>query len=297
VVVSDLLPAGVRIYQGSLTASQGTCDSGTPGQPLDRLTCGLGTLVPVDPMVPGSGTASISFEVITDASIPAGDVLVNEASVSSDFEDIDNSDNQARVERTVLAAADLSVSKTSVGENVTGYDATLDRLIENDVAGAVTAGKVLRYEISVQNNGPSDSQNVTISDALPGTPLPGPVTFLSADGADCRPDAVANDTLSCSAGTLAAGERRTFDVYVFVDPSVPAATVLANCATVLTGASNTVPPGAPQTLPGGGPTRSLTWDPLTTNNTNVCTNTTVDKTKGTGVVSEFDASENDSRPL
>jgi uncharacterized repeat protein (TIGR01451 family) len=281
VVVSDLLPEGVRLYQGSLSITKGGvttttgCDGGTPGDPLNRIVCGLGTLEAPDATDPTLVTsATITFQVITDASIPAGAVLVNEADVTSDTRDNDNSDNHSRAENTVLAAADLTVTKSNVGENVTGYNATLDRLIENDVAGAVTAGMVLRYEVTVQNNGPSDSQSVTISDALPNTPLPGPLTFLSANGANCRPSAAATDTLSCSVGTLAAGERRTFDIYVRVDPSVPPTTVLENCVTALTGASNTIPPGGPAAPPTGGPTQTLTWDPLITNNTN-CTDTTV----------------------
>ncbi len=282
VVVSDLLPEGVTIYQGSLSTvsnlgtPKGSCDGGTSGEPLNRIVCGLGTLDavaanPMNQLATDVTSVTITFEVVVDASVPAGNVLVNEANVTSDTFELDNDDNQARTENTVLAAADLSLSKSSVGENVIGYSATLDRLLENDIVGAVTAGMVLRYQVSVQNDGPSDSQNVTISDALPSTPLPGPVTFLSSDGADCRPNAVDNDTLFCSVGTLAAGERRTFDVYVFVDPSVPATTLLTNCVTALTGSSNVVPPGVPPSLLTGGPTQSLTFDPLTTNNTNVCT--------------------------
>ena len=285
VVVSDLLPPNVRLYQGSLTATKGTgalevpvaCDGGTAGEPLDRIVCGLGKLDPVkNPVDPLARTsARITFQVIVDASTPAGTVLLNDANVTSDTFERDNDDNYAHTENTVLAAADLSVFKTSVGQNVIGFNATLNRQLENDIANQVTAGKVLRYEISVQNNGPSDSQNVTISDLLPSTPLPGPVTFLSADGAVCRPNAAtANDTLFCSVGTLAAGDRRTFDIYVLVDPSVPTGTLLTNCANGLAGASNTVPPGAPPLPPTGGPTQTLTWDPLTANNTG-CNITTV----------------------
>jgi uncharacterized repeat protein (TIGR01451 family) len=56
VVLQDRLPGGVRIYQGSVVATldpagaaplvtlpAGTCATGTPGDPLDKLTCGLGT--------------------------------------------------------------------------------------------------------------------------------------------------------------------------------------------------------------------------------------------------------------
>jgi uncharacterized repeat protein (TIGR01451 family) len=276
VVVTDLLPAGVTIYQGSLTTTKGTCDGGTPGEPLNRIVCGLGTLDAVqNPQPPSEVTsATITFQVIVDASTPAGDVVINEANVTSDTYDADNDDNQAHTENTVLAAADLSVSKSSVGQNIVGYNATLDRLLQDDVANAATAGMLLRYQIQVQNNGPSDSQNVTLRDVLPSVPLPGPLTFLSADGADCRPDTANADSLFCSVGTLAAGARKTFDLYVLVDSSVPAGTLLTNTVTALNSGSNTVPPGAPPAIPGLDPDRPLTWDPETTNNT-ASNNTTI----------------------
>ena len=200
VVVMDRLPFGVRIYQGSLavvvdntgtpnpppvTLPAGACTTGTPGAVLDQLKCGLGVLQ-------SGATATITFQVITDASLAAGTVLENDALVYSDSFDVDNTDNMANAQNTVLTASDLSVAKSAVGEEVTGYDATLHAFQIAEATNRVTAGKILRYQIQVQNSGPCDSLNVTLQEDLP-VPVVIPalpteaVTFLWADGASCRP--------------------------------------------------------------------------------------------------------------
>ena len=276
VVLFDRLPAGVQIYQGSLTAPAGVnCQSGTPGDPLDQFKCGLGTIL-------SGESKNISFQVVTDADLPAGTVLENDAAVQSDTFDSDTSDNSAFVQNTVLAAADLTLSKSAVGEKVTSYDSNLNRFIIQDTANEVSAGMLLRYTIQVQNDGPSDSQNVTIQDTLPATPTPGPLTLDHVEGATCSPSSVDANTLFCDVGTLQAGARKTFHVYVQVDPSVADNTVLTNTADALRSNSNTVPPGAPPAIPGLEPTRVLTWDPLTTNNSST-NNTTVSAVADVGV--------------
>ena len=93
------------------------------------------------------------------------------------------------------------------------------------------------------------------------------MTFVRSVGADCRPDSVNQQILFCSLGLMRAGDRKTFDIYVRVDPSVPAFTSLTNTALALSGQSNTTPPGPPPNPPTGGPTQTLTWDPNTIDNT------------------------------
>jgi len=288
VILSDRLPPGVKIYQNSMVVTKdpegatgptpitpSPCQTGAPGDPLDRLECTLGTLWNGD-------SVTVVFQVITDADIPAGTVLENDAVVYSDAFDDDTANNSAFTQNTVLAASDLSASKSAIGEVVTSYNSALNRFIIQDVANQVTAGQMLRYTIAVQNNGPSDSQNVTVQDTLPSAPMPGPLYFDHADGATCRPSDVDANILFCSLDKLSAGERKTFDVFVKVDPAVSDATLLTNTALALSGASNTIPPGTPPDLPAGGPTGPLTWDPSTANNTS-SNNTTVSAMADVGI--------------
>jgi len=282
-IVTDRLPPGVTIVPGSLTVSivngtqtTGTCATGTPGEPLDRFTCGLGDLrsVPV-------GVATIVFDALVAPNVPDGTVLENDVCVGSDIFDNNNANNCAHNQTIVKTSADMAIAKTSVGSNKVGYNATLRKFQFQDIVGQVTAGGQLRYEITVQNDGPSDSLNVTVKDTLPQPfAIPGsppnlnPVTYLRADGADCRPDEQNQNILFCSLGTMAAGSRKTFDIYVLVDPAVPNATVLTNRVDLLE--APTSPPNQPGPVPPTPPepTLPLTQDPNEANDF-ATTNTTV----------------------
>ncbi|MEO8083525.1 MAG: CHRD domain-containing protein, partial [Ardenticatenales bacterium] len=280
VFVTDRLPPGVTILPGSVVATvdnmaplpAGTCETGTPGDPADRLVCGLGTLLGVETGVRRGAT--ITYDVLVDPSLQAGAVLENDAFVASDVFDPFNQNNHTHVELVVDTDADLSTSKTAIGQNVIGYDVANQRFTLADQANRVTAGLVLHYELAVQNNGPSDSNNVTLSDVLPAG-----VRLLRVNGASCRPTEVGGSTLYCTVGDMPVGSRRTFDIYVTVDQAVANNTVLQNCVTSLfLGAT---PPGQPPALPPPAPTLPLTDDPLSTNN-QACNNTTVNAVADVG---------------
>jgi len=267
VVLTDRLPAGLFLYPGSvvITGGAGNCEIGTPGQPLDRMTCGLGNII-------AGGSRTVVFQVVTSPHLHAGVPLDNDAFVYSDIFDPFNANNYAHTQTLVNAWADVAISKTAVGEVKTSWDATLRRFVVQELANQVTAGHVLRYEIAVWNNGPSDARNVTVRDVLPPTSQ---VKFLRAHGASCRPDELSQNILYCGVGRLRPGEKITFDIYVLVDSAVPAGTVLNNLAQVLAGPNSPafVPP-----LPANLPVGPLTNDPYTStaiaNSTNTATNLT-----------------------
>ncbi len=179
VTLVDDLPEGVTIVPGSLDVSQGSCNTGS-----QQVSCGLGTME-------NGSDASLSFHVYVDPSLDPTTVLINDAIVQSDDYDGDNSNNFASTAMTVNTWADMEITKLSVGENLTGYDSQRREFIIEDLAGQVTSGRMLRYEITVQNSGPSDGRGVQILDLLPGQSDSGldndPVTFLSASEATCEP--------------------------------------------------------------------------------------------------------------
>lgn len=276
VIVRDRLPAGVTIVPGTLVATifdpndvpidTGNCETGTPGDPFDLLECGLGKMHNTDDPFEDDENenlrvrAVITFQVAVDSSIAPGTVLENDVSVTSDSVDVDNTNNLAHTQTIVNTWADMVITKLSVGENVIGWDANLRRNILQDLPGQVTAGRGMRYEITVQNTGASDAQNVQILDLLPGQTDTGlthdPVIFLHADGADCRPldhqqeigvfgpgGGKFGQVVWCDLGTIPAGARRTFDIYVATDPAIPDATEMDNGVFVWWGASS--PPAQP----------------------------------------------------
>jgi uncharacterized repeat protein (TIGR01451 family) len=108
----------------------------------------------------------------------------------------------ARMETTVGTEADLGISKI-------------------DSVDPVIAGDSLVYTIRVDNNGPSDAQDVVVTDLLPAG-----VTLVSTSG--CAEDPAGVPV--CSLGTIAAGGFSEYTINVAVNPSAPA--VITNTATV-----------------------------------------------------------------
>ena len=93
VVVKDTLPAEVRVL--TVTPSVGSCTAGIPGNPLQPLTCTIGSMVP-------AGFATIAVEVRVDSNVPAWRVINNNATVSSAASDPNNGNNSATAAVTVF---------------------------------------------------------------------------------------------------------------------------------------------------------------------------------------------------
>ncbi len=116
-------------------------------------------------------------------SAAAAGTIVNTAVVSSDTPDPDPGNNSSTDETAVAVSADVGVMKTGS-------------------PSPVTIGDTLTYTVTVTNAGPSDAQDVTLTDTLPAGltggeySLDGGITFQPWTGA-------------ATLGTLAAGAFRT----------------------------------------------------------------------------------------
>ena len=137
----------------------------------------------------------------------------NTASVSSDLGDPDTANNSDFELTTIHTSADLEITKT-------------------DSPDPVTAGGNLTYTITVTNHGPSESQDLDISDATPtGT------TFVSLTvPADwVRTDSVAvggTGTITAHTTELHAGNSRQFTLVVNVNANVASGSTIENSVTV-----------------------------------------------------------------
>lgn len=226
-VLKDALPA--QVTGVSVTSTGNTCTAGVPGDASQPLTCNMGNIANG-----GFETATIIARVLSDT--PSGTILFNQARVTADSPDPDNSNNIKSESTTVSTAANLALTKT-------------------DSPDPVLAGNTLKYELTITNTGPSNAGNVTLTDSLPPTTQ---VTFVSATiAAPATGSCVYNplpNTVSCSFnGSLTVGPAWKVLIEVTVNPSVPAGTVLNNTAT----ASSSTP------------------DPTPANNTNIAAATTV----------------------
>ena len=174
VTVTDNLPANF-VYV-SATPSQGTCDEAS-----SVVTCGLGT-------VANGGSATVQIAVTPQS---AG-TSTNTASVQTTAIDLVPGNNDASESTTVLPApqlADLALTKA-------------------DSPDPAVAGGALTYNITVENNGPSNATGVTLTDNLPGG-----VTYQSATPSQGSCDE-SGGTVTCNLGAIAGGGSATAAIHV-----------------------------------------------------------------------------------
>jgi uncharacterized repeat protein (TIGR01451 family)/fimbrial isopeptide formation D2 family protein len=185
VTLDDPLPApGIRLV--AVRTDIGTC---TPTD--DALHCDIGRLEP---------GAKATVTVGARGAIVGSHV--NRATATTTTAQSDVTNDAAEAEVDVLPLVDLAIVKRG--------PATVD------------AAGTIRYELDVQNRGPSDATGVQVQDVLPaGT------TFAGADPG-C---AEAGGTVRCAVGDLAVGDSRTIHVDV-VAPFAVAGRSLTNVATV-----------------------------------------------------------------
>jgi len=204
VLLKDFLPAGVTIDSVSSSGAS-SCKAGVPGDPFRPTVCAYDSLAPTD-------VRTMTIQVTIDAGVLG--TIHNDARVSSDTFDPNNSNDLATEPTTVGASADLEVTKA-------------------DLPDPVVAGTRLTYELTLVNHGPSNAKDVVVEDTLPAEVTFQSVAISDEDGTCVLIDVPPN-TVSCRLGTLAPNEgspvRITIDV--LVHPDVPDGTVLDDEATV-----------------------------------------------------------------
>lgn len=204
VVVSDPLPTEVSFISASPT--QGTCmHDGSPTGGL--VTCNLNTM--------GDGdVVTITITTRVDASF-TGTSVSNTANVSSGTTD-PNPGNDDTETTTITQEADISVGKI-------------------DNPDPVVAGEVLTWTITIDNNGPSDAQNVDMTDVLPSG-----VTLVGGSVTPSQGSCVEGSTITCSIGTVPAQDSATVVFSVIVDSDFPGSSI-SNSATVTTSTTDPTP--------------------------------------------------------
>ncbi|WP_454055334.1 SdrD B-like domain-containing protein [Clostridium sp. Marseille-Q7071] len=189
VVLTDAIPP-------EITGAEFSTDGGSTFNPWPG-SLDIGTL-------PAGETINILIRGTVSPS--ATGIISNTAEVSSTTPDPNPSNNTSTVDVEVIAPveADVSVVKTA---------------IPNPVA----PGEVLTYTIVVANAGPSDAQNVVLTDSIPSSII-GPEFSTNGGGT------FSSWPGSLNIGTLPAGQTRTILIRGTVSPS--ATGVIANTATV-----------------------------------------------------------------
>jgi uncharacterized repeat protein (TIGR01451 family) len=157
---------------------------------------------PTGGTLPAGGTETFQLVVHVNANVPAGAALTDTATVSSSTADSNTANNSASFTSTTATRADLAISKTG--------------------PASASAGQNVTYTLSVTNTGPSDAQNVMVSDMLPSGE-----SFVSASVGSGSGTTYSSGNL----GTLAAGGSRVITVVAHVSSS-PGSSTLTDTATV-----------------------------------------------------------------
>ncbi|HWW60550.1 MAG TPA: hypothetical protein VN181_04200, partial [Thermoanaerobaculia bacterium] len=203
VTLTDTLPAGVSFV--SMTQNSG------PAANCTGATCTIALL-------PVSSTATFTLVGHVASSVANGASLVNTATVSTATSDPNSGNDTATSTATVSTSADVGISKTG--------------------PASAPAGSTVHYTITVTNAGPSDAQNVVVTDA-PGANT----TFVSMTQLTGPPFSCVS--MTCSAATFAAGATATFDVALSVSPT--ATGTISNSANVTTTTTDPNPGNATTT--------------------------------------------------
>lgn len=221
VVVTDTLPAQVSFVSAAVGGGAGVC-SALAGSPT-VVQCTLGD-------VADGGVREITIQTAVSSSVANGTAIANTASVGSSTPDPDAANNSDSEATTVNTQADLWIDKTA--ELLTGNPS---RSIRFTLTVYNKPGCEADDALSCGNGGPSDAQNVVVTDVLPLDPKKVRVLVVSQN---CT-YAQAAHTVTCTvAGALPAGQFASFIIDVQVAGSVGS---LTNNASVV---SSTADPNA-----------------------------------------------------
>jgi large repetitive protein len=201
---TDPLPSGVTFTSISQTTGPASsCSTPSVGS-NGTVSCSVSSL---------AATTSASWDIfVTVSTGTAGTTLVNTVTASSNNADPDASNDSATTQTTVLANADLYVSKTAPATAVAGSNFT--------------------YSIDIGNLGPNDAASATLTDVLPADATFVSYTQTTGPTFTCStPSVGSSGTVSCSVASLTAGTTAHFDIVVNVSAQAAGQTLI-NTASV-----------------------------------------------------------------
>jgi uncharacterized repeat protein (TIGR01451 family) len=230
VLVTDTLPAGTTFVSGVNGNGQTVC---TLVQ-SDTVVCALGALAP-------GASSTVFLTVLVSPSVPSGTILHNVVVVSSSTSDPNDPNNTATADTTVNTSAELWLDKQATRRSGNPAPVVVYTLVVHNNAGCETDAQSSPTP-NCGAGGPSDAQNVTVTDHLPLDAKKLVVQFVSPQCAY----AIATHTVTCSTATIPAGASVTFVIEAQANGSVG---TITNSASLV----------------------SATPDPVLGNNTNAAT--------------------------
>src|SRR5262249_21406291 len=201
VTVADAVPANTTFVSATVTTGTGWSTSAPA-------VGGTGNVVFSKATVAAGETAVFTIVVKVGSNIPDGTTISNSATAATTTTDPTSGNNTGTATTTVQARADLAVTKS-------------------DSPDPVIAGNNLTYTINFVNNGPSDAQSVTVTDAVPAnTSFVSAVVTTGVGWSLSAPAVGGTGNLVFSKAIVAAGETAVFTIVVNVGVNTPNNTVI-----------------------------------------------------------------------
>jgi uncharacterized repeat protein (TIGR01451 family) len=215
VTVTDAIPAGTTFVSVITPAGWLRTDAVPVG--------GTGNIVFSKSPVSGSETAVFTIVVKVGSSVANGTVITNTATAATTSIDTNSANNSASATTTVQVVADLEITS------------------KTDTPDPVIASQNITYTVNFMNNGPSDAQTVTVTDAVPAN-----TTFVSATlpAGWSRSDAVAaggTGNIVFAKASVPAGETASFTIVVQVNANAVEGTIISNTATAAGAVTDNTP--------------------------------------------------------
>jgi uncharacterized repeat protein (TIGR01451 family) len=203
VAVVDTLPANVSFVSAAIAGGGGSC-SALGGSPT-VVQCNLGD-------IGNGGIRVITLQTQVASSVPHGTLINNSASVSSTTPDPVGPNNSASAQTTVNTQAEIWIDKTA--QILTGNPSNAIRFT---LAVYNRPGCEADDVLSCGLGGPSDAQNVVVTDTLPLDPKKVKVIFVSQN---CTYNKLTHKVTCNVAGPLPAGQSATFVIDIQTQGSV-----------------------------------------------------------------------------
>lgn len=249
VTLRDAIPANTAYVADSTTlngaavADVGGTSPLASGLPIRSPSAGAPGELPVDLPQDAANVATITFDVVVDASVAEGTVISNQGFVSApsySVVDVPSDDPDTPIVN--------DPTRDIVGDLPLLYaDKRVELAVDGGSPGIVDPGDTLRYTISVTNTGNVDATGVVLRDGVPANTTYVPDTTTLNGLAVGRPDGgtsplLAGIDLSSSdltpplpaagQGTVSAGGSAVVQFDLRVDAGVPTGTIISNQALV-----------------------------------------------------------------
>ncbi|MEA3210564.1 MAG: hypothetical protein QOE70_3621 [Chthoniobacter sp.] len=216
VTLTDAVPANTTFVSAVVTTGSGwTVTNPSVG--------GTGNVVFSKSTVGASETGVFTIVAKVNASTANGATITNSATTATTTTDPDNSNNTATATTTVQTRADLAVTKT-------------------DSPDPVIAGQNVTYTVNLANNGSSDAQTVTLTDAVPaGTTFVSAVVTTGSGWAVAAPAVGGTGNIVFSKSTVTASETGVFTIVAKVNASTASGSTITNSAVAATATTDPTP--------------------------------------------------------